>query len=418
MVNIKIKIMPANKGDCFLINFLDNKNINILIDSGYSDTYHKFLRNEIIKIQKKNESINLMVITHIDSDHISGAISFLDDNKNIKISIDEIWHNSLRHIYKGERANLIIEENDLKILNSIKMKGMKIPEDSEVMKNRKISGVQGTALGAHIRNNNYAWNIASNGKAICKDEIKKMYNINDVKIKLLSPTRERLDELGKEWKKELRRHKGFKGYIDDNDIFDDVFEMLMSHSFSNSIKKRNKLISGQLNLKSYLKEEEIVDEKASNCSSISFVMEYKGKKLLFLGDSNPNDIYNSITEIYKCDENNKVYFDAIKISHHGSAGNTTEKLMSIIDSQKFIISTNGRGKHKHPSISTIAKIVCRDIDFVCGNIDNKYGDGDVVRELIFNYKSVAKRFDNKNWMDKFKYKVNFVKENQIQELEI
>lgn len=418
MGDIKIKIMPARMGDCFLISVLDEHKTNILIDGGYCDTYNDFLKNEILEMHKKNESIDLMVITHIDSDHISGAISLLADNKNTKVNIGEIWHNSLRHVYKSERVSSIIEENDLKILKAIKMKGMKIPEDSDVRKHRKISGVQGTALGAHIRINNYDWNLASNGKAICKDEIKEPYNINNVKIRLLSPNRERLEKLGNKWKEELKSKKGFKGDIGSCEIFDDVFEMLMTHSFSNSIKKRNKLISGQLNLKSYLKDEEIVDEKASNCSSISFIVEYNGKKLLFLGDSNPNDIYDSITEIYECDENNKVYFDVIKISHHGSEGNTTKKLMSIIDSQKFIISTNGRGKHKHPSTSTIAKIVCRDIDFVRENMRHEHRNNDVKRELVFNYKNVAQRFNNETWMEQFKYKLNFVKENQIQELEI
>lgn len=404
MGDIKLKIMPAKMGDCFLVSILDKQNTNILIDGGYSDTYKNFLKREILEIQKKNEDIDLMVITHIDSDHISGAISFLADNRNIKANIKEIWHNSLRHAYKGERHDSIIESNDLRILESIKMKGMKIPEDSDERKGAEISGIQGTALGAHIRTNNYGWNLAAGGRAICIDEIKEPYRLNEAKIILLSPTRGRLEALGEAWEEELKRNKEFKGRISDDEIFDDVFEILMTQSFSKRIKKKHKLISGYSSLESYLDDEEIVDEKESNCSSISFVLEYKSKKVLFLGDSNPNDIYESLQRVYKCDETNKLYFDAIKISHHGSEGNTTKKLMDMIDSKKFIISTNGRGRHKHPSEKTIAKIVCRETSFT--------------RELIFNYKNVAEKFNNKEWMEKFKYKIKFVEENQIQELEI
>lgn len=416
MGSIKIKIMPAGMGDCFLISILDEHKTNILIDGGYDDTYRKFLKKEVLEISKKNENIDLMVVTHIDSDHISGAISFLSDNKNKKVNINEIWHNSLRHVYKGERVDAIIKENDLQILESIEMKGMRIPEDSDARKNVDISGVQGTVLGAYIKSGNYMWNSAADGRAICIDEINNPYEINEVKIKLLSPTRSRLEELGNVWKNELVTKNAFEGPITRDEIFDDVFEILMTQSFSKRVRKKHKFINGYSDLEYYLDEEEVVDEKASNCSSISFVLEYKEKKVLFLGDSNPNDIYNSLIKEYKCNENNKVYFDIIKISHHGSKGNTTKNLMNIVDSKKFIISTNGGGRHKHPSIETIAKIVCRDIDFVSKNVEDK--DSDVRRELIFNYKNVAQRFINEKWMEQFKYKVSFAEDNQIHELEI
>ena len=40
--NAKIHILPANSGDCFLIEF--NNDECILIDTGFKETYYKYLK--------------------------------------------------------------------------------------------------------------------------------------------------------------------------------------------------------------------------------------------------------------------------------------------------------------------------------------------------------------------------------------
>ena len=46
---LRIKVLPANCGDCILISFDDGDMIkNILIDGGIGITYKKFLKNRLI----------------------------------------------------------------------------------------------------------------------------------------------------------------------------------------------------------------------------------------------------------------------------------------------------------------------------------------------------------------------------------
>ena len=47
----------------------------------------------------------------------------------------------------------------------------------------------------------------------------------------------------------------------------------------------------------------------------------------------------------------------VKISHHGSKYNTSPKLLDLIDSQHFIISTGGSKSHKLPDREVIARIL-------------------------------------------------------------
>ena len=92
-----VHFLPAKSGDCFVLEF-DNKQC-ILIDCGYSNTYKEELKPLLQKLSSDGCRIALMIVTHIDADHISGAIDFIEDNGDADhpkiIPVDEIWHNGM-----------------------------------------------------------------------------------------------------------------------------------------------------------------------------------------------------------------------------------------------------------------------------------------------------------------------------------
>ncbi|XKW97216.1 hypothetical protein R8G64_01655 [Tenacibaculum maritimum] len=73
---INIKMYEASEGDAFLVSFGQDENINLLIDMGLSETYNNHIKRDLISLNERAKSIQLLVITHIDKDHIEGAISF------------------------------------------------------------------------------------------------------------------------------------------------------------------------------------------------------------------------------------------------------------------------------------------------------------------------------------------------------
>ena len=91
---IKITMLPARAGDCLLIEFI-KEDYRILIDGGYADTYDKYLRQKLVSLAEQGKKINLMVITHIDADHIGGILAFLKENGSANestiIQVDEVW---------------------------------------------------------------------------------------------------------------------------------------------------------------------------------------------------------------------------------------------------------------------------------------------------------------------------------------
>ncbi|MDU4927023.1 MBL fold metallo-hydrolase [Clostridium butyricum] len=347
-------MFPAEGGDAFLLR-LDNKK-NILIDMGYSDTYTSYIKNRLIQLKEQKECIDLLVITHIDEDHIEGAIEFLHengmaDNPNI-IEVKEIWHNSYRFLqFKKEKVDKITRSETKKLDRLIISK-----LDNNGNKLNGLEGIsceQGSTFAGLLYGLGYEerWNTSYNHKAVNIDDISNVI-LGDITINLLSPDTEKLNRLSNIWNNKLEDMKfGFQ--ISDEEIFDDAFEMY--------VKKVKPIIEGEKQDISYSNYsiEEIINKKItrktdtseSNGASISFVIKYKEKKLLFLGDAHEKLILDSLNKYNEMDS----VFDVVKVSHHGSIKNNF-KWIKKLKTKRYLISTDGK-QHNHPSKETIATVL-------------------------------------------------------------
>lgn len=395
MDDIKIEMFKAKWGESFLISFntLDGPT-HFMIDMGFTDTYNTFIRKRIQEIANVG-ILDLLVFTHIDQDHIGGGIKFLKENNKSKIiEIGDIWYNAYRHLQVEKKVNEKLNDEEIRILKDILVSGMNLTEERLY---KESSGSQGSILGALILEGKYNWNKKFSNNAVYTDSEYNQIIYKDVKITILSPNKDGLQKLASEWKKELNKI-GILRETDDC-IFDDAFEVLISKKFEKHFIPKSKPINYILkSLDSYLNSSDFVDQGAINGSSISLLLEFNNKRLLFLADSHCETIIKSLKNIFKPNEHEKIYFDLIKISHHGSCGNTNKDLLELIDSDKFIISTNGQ-RFNHPDIQTIAQIVCRPTD--------------KERVLYFSYSNIIEKYQNKEWMDKYTYTVKSLQNDII-----
>ena len=74
---VKIKLIPAEFGECIVVSVGGKKQFNLLIDGGVAKTYQEYVKSEIQRIKILGQRINLMVCTHMDNDHISGLVQIL-----------------------------------------------------------------------------------------------------------------------------------------------------------------------------------------------------------------------------------------------------------------------------------------------------------------------------------------------------
>lgn len=89
-MSIEIKVEKAYKGECIWIRYGKLTKSNIIIDSGPS-TFAKGFRLLIQQIENLKEEIDLLILTHIDNDHILGFKHYIE-SKDGKI-IKNIWLN-------------------------------------------------------------------------------------------------------------------------------------------------------------------------------------------------------------------------------------------------------------------------------------------------------------------------------------
>lgn len=382
----------ANEGDAFLVSFGKEKNINIIIDLGLSDTYNNHIKRDLLELKKEGKKVQLLVVTHIDKDHIEGAISFLKENGNNSsiIEVEEVWHNSYKHLQFDKQKIDKIPKVEAKSLDMIKYQNSNIKKQDGISDTNVEDGV---TLASLIFENNYKWNQMFNNKAICLEE--KINNtIEDVKFILLSPDHKKLKKLSNEWENKLDSiFYDFK--LSDDAIFDDAFEMYMQNLIESEIIMKDTSSSEDSFDIDKLAMNDENEYTATNGSSISFIIEFQEKKMLFLADSQTNIICENMTKLKKTGYN--LNFDLVKISHHGSKKNTSNKLLSLFDSKRYLISTDGK-KHSHPNLEVIAKIVKKESTHT--------------KEIIFNYEhSKLEPFKNSSLKEKYNYEI--IVQNEI-----
>ncbi|MBS7821457.1 MBL fold metallo-hydrolase [Wohlfahrtiimonas chitiniclastica] len=386
---IAITMCPASYGDSFFVQF-PNEQINILIDAGFISTYNLHLKPKLQELDKQGNALDLLVVTHIDADHISGVIQLLEENVSNEqanvISIKNIWHNSYRHIQTQQENHSSLQPPSRKNENAIKrLNALGYPLMTEE-KQKSISAQQGSSLASLIKKGGYNWNIHFNEKAVAIENQSIIQLTDNIKLILLSPNLQKLSNLKKYWLSELRK----LGHIgkDDADLFyDDAFEFSLSRE-KEGVKSQNKISSTNFDIDLLSKKVFEEDTSVTNGSSISFILEYDNRKVLFLGDSHPSIIEESLKKIYS---EEVIWFDAIKVSHHGSKNNTSPSLLALIDSDCYFISTNSN-KFEHPDFETLVRIINRPT--------NK------LRNLVFNYQHHAYHaFNNHDLMIIYQYNV-------------
>lgn len=349
---MRIELLPALNGDCILVEYLPNH--FILIDGGYVDTYKHYLLPRLKEIAAQGGKLDLLVVTHIDSDHISGIVKLLEEEE-LPIPIESIWYNGYRHVQSNVK---VTTDTEMFVHKSICKEALK-------EENKPISAKQGCTLSALIMQKGLLWNNPMNG-GVMKAPLS--IPIGDAIIHILSPNDSDIDDLNSFWKKRLIKD-GLLSKTHSNEYWDDAFEFSLSKE-KPGFHFLEKKVSKSYNWVKISEERYSPDTSATNGSSISFVLEIDGKRVLFMGDSHSETIEESLEMLYG-KENKPYRFDAVKLSHHGSYNSNSPKLFSMIACDKWLVSTNGE-TYNHPDMPTLAYIVTQDTD------RNK--------ELYFNYR--------------------------------
>lgn len=314
----KITFLPVANGDGILLTL---SGYNILIDGGFSNTY-KILKQHLIINQIK--VIDLVILTHSDSDHIGGIIKLVQD-ENFHIS--NIWFNSYDKLSQIFNSGYKDSSKDISIGNeSNEISFVKAKKLSELLDEQK---------------NNY--------ESIYRDKFENSkFYMRKLAFTFLSLTKSELLNLYKNWS--IEDQKTARKEIS---TLGKVTRTIEEYALSIGECK--------------------ADNSVQNGSSIAFVLTYQENNYLFLADAHINVVVESL-KLLGFSKQKKLYVDFIKLSHHGSNANICQDFLDIVETKKYIISTNGKS-HNHPDMETLCFLI----------VDAKKKNKEI--KLIFNYPS-------------------------------
>jgi len=328
-MGIRFEFFEAGQGDSILVS--TDEGTNILIDGGAGGLYKRKLKN-------LKKQLDLVVLTHLDNDHILGLrdlLKFDVDNivKNDKYIpyIKEIWYNAFRNTSNTSDIDFRPpkQSTTICIKNHLKFREyMALVEDK-------------------IEYKDY----------ISIDSITKPLNINEIKLILLSPNDDKLKDLYSKYKKELKK----------------------TTASTSSKREDIKLTIEDLYTKNF---NDTDDSSVANGSSIAFILIYQNKKFLFLADAHIPLVTQSLKRVKKqyFQNEDRMNFEFIKVSHHGSRNNIDTSFLDLVQSQNYVILTNTKGKNRHPDKETLSKIL----------VHNKKLHYPHKINFIFNYSAGAK----------------------------
>lgn len=310
---LSVEMLPAQYGDCLWIEYGDEREPRrILVDCGMKSTYRL-----LSKRLKKSPFLEfeLLVLTHVDADHIQGSIPLLDQFGPDRFK--DVWFNGWKHLPPDDR----------------------------------LGAVQGEIVSALLERGAFTWNGPWRGKAktvVVPDKGKLPSHTLEggLQLTLLSPTPERLADLRKEWEKILTQEKMKPG---------DTGDALRR------LEKRRELqpdrLGHKVDVHALARTKYEPDKGAGNGSSIALLAEHDGKAILLAGDAFAPLLEQTVGRLLKeRRQEGRLRLDAFKLSHHGSRGNTSPGLLERVACRDFLISTNG-SSYYHPHAETVARVL-------------------------------------------------------------
>ena len=323
----RIHLLPALHGDAIVVEYGPEKRPEfVLVDAGPKEAFQEV--KESLRSVLPRDDLRLLVVTHIDTDHIDGVVK-LFGAKGLSLKFDEVWFNGWPQLDHQ-------------------------PKPVEPCEGSKTRGaIQGEYL--EVRLKQLPWNTRfAGGPVVVNDDglLPKFTLPGGLALTLLSPVPEKLEKLKTKWQKVitalLAKYHGeltFEKRLESDPVYRDGDDEM------------------PLDMDSVLLSASKLDSSVANGSSIAFLAEFAGRRCALLGDAHRD----TVTETARrwCAENGvpRLPLTAVKLSHHGSDANIDDELLGLIDCRDFLVSTDG-GHFSHPDKATIERIIRR-VDAPC-----------------------------------------------------
>lgn len=368
---MRLRVFHAADGDCLLLSSSDGR--HALIDGGRSGTFQQHTWGTLQELAEADDKIDLVVVSHIDADHISGIISLMravsewavwdyqrteGGNANFPEprvprppEIKKVWHNAWR-AQLGDVAEEVealaatvgaiignepVEASgrdgvEVRVLEALQLLAQSIPEGVEL---RRLIDEE-TPIP---RNDPF-------DDLVMLQDPPHTEKLGGARLTVIGPGRRHIDSLRKEWRHWLSKlpvrdagtgHAVPRGLTDIPAALSAL--RAEEEAFVSSITGEAKLIATS----------DPTGVTPPNRASITLLAEEKKRTCLLTGDAAEEEILEGLEAAGRITDGH-MWCNVVKVQHHGSEHNLSQEFAGTVLADNYVFCANGAAGNPDPSV--------------------------------------------------------------------
>ncbi|HYI49166.1 MAG TPA: MBL fold metallo-hydrolase [Allosphingosinicella sp.] len=362
---MRLRTFKASDGDSLLLSSSDNH--HMLVDGGRSETF----REHVAQSVSDCKTLDVLCISHIDADHITGVLELLDVEVDWRVHLAEaskpptgrrpfpqpsspkpprilqVWHNGfgdqLSTVAGDVRSMLsLAASSQLSLANPDAiprhnyLADLALGEKQAITLTHRLGAAQ---LGIPL-------NKQFGGKLIRAGMAKSTFKLGKTTLTVLGPFQEDLDSLQTQWREwlaantkaiedvreEMDRDAG-RLQLGEGDIFLRTMEGIAQST--GKLGKRESVTT-------------------PNLASIIILAAENKRTVLLTGDAAGQDIVKGLEQARKLDSQGCIHVDVLKVQHHGAGANISEEFVKAVTADHYVFC--GNGSHSNPEEAVLRLI--------------------------------------------------------------
>jgi beta-lactamase superfamily II metal-dependent hydrolase len=388
---MRLRVFFANDGDCLLLTSADGR--HVLVDGGRKGSFTEHTRPHLDELAASDERLDLLVVSHIDADHISGVISLLKEVAAWEVHDHQVkegqnpsfpepktprppkilglWHNSWRAQMKDLEgpisafASRVSEALEL-ATETVEDQGEAARLALESVGDLAESIADGVTLLRLVddetpipRNDAFG-----KGLVLLRDPV-HVEQVGTTKLRVIGPAEHHLKRLRDEWRDWLERQpastrRGATGRTGTRGTGEEssASTLPMSPPAARTVVRELAASAAAAAAAADATDAApAIIEKTRpsavtppNRASITLLAEEDGRTVLLTGDAAEEEILEGL-EAAGCFVNGRPFWcNAVKVQHHGSEHNLSKVFASRVLAEHYVFCADGAHGNPNPSV--------------------------------------------------------------------
>lgn len=305
----RIEMLPARQGDALWVEYGDARQpARLLVDVGVGAT-SRVVAARARKLPAGERRLELLAVTHVDTDHIGGALKLVADT-GLGLECERVWFNGWEQIA------------------------------------RVLGPIDGDILSVLIGRRGWPLNPEFDGRAVVVEDggdLPRVELPGGMVLTLLSPGTAELQALRGVWE-EVTTEAG-------------IAPGQEGEALRRAARRRGVILGETVpDVEALAATRSTVDRAEANGSTIAFLAEHGGRSCLFGGDAHPDRLVASLERLLRERGLTRLPLSALKVPHHGSEHNVTDRLLRLVDCERFLFSSDGT-QTGHPHPEAVARVL-------------------------------------------------------------